>query len=113
MSMQSALSLVFANGTRIMKLARAAVMIGAVLMGPSSAMAQGVIAPGAGPINRAMAGASTAAPVDFGSAYWNPANLGALERPEFLLGSELIIPSTHLTTSLPAGAINGILPLQG
>lgn len=75
--------------------------------------AQGIIAPGAGPINRAMAGASTAAPVDFGSSYWNPANLSFLERQEFLLGSELIIPSTHLTTNLPAGAINGVLPVQG
>lgn len=77
------------------------------------AEAQGIIAPGAGPINRAMAGASTAAPVDFGSSYWNPANLSFLERQEFLLGSELIIPSTHLTTNLPAGAINGVLPVQG
>src|SRR4051795_7267228 len=74
---------------------------------------QGLVAPGAGPINRSMAGASTAAPVDFGSSYWNPANLSGLERNEFLLGSELIIPSTHLTTSLPAGAINGILPPRG
>ncbi|WP_165251907.1 OmpP1/FadL family transporter [Paludisphaera soli] len=79
----------------------------------SSASAQGLISPGAGPINRAMAGASTAAPVDFGSTYWNPANLSGLDRPEFLLGSELIIPSTHLTTSLPAGAINGVLPREG
>src|SRR5947209_2684742 len=76
-------------------------------------MAQGIIAPGAGPINRSMAGASTAAPVDFGSSYWNPANLSGLERGEFLLGSELIIPSTHLTTTLPAGAINGVLPIRG
>ena len=88
-----------------------AVALSAVLS--ARAGAQGIIAPGAGPINRAMAGASTAAPVDFGSSYWNPANLSFLERQEFLLGSELIIPSTHLTTSLPAGAINGVLPPQG
>jgi long-chain fatty acid transport protein len=75
-----------------------------------AAPAQGLIAPGAGPINRAMAGASTAAPVDFGSTYWNPANLSGLERNEFLLGSELIIPSTHLTTTLPRGAVNGVFP---
>jgi long-chain fatty acid transport protein len=76
----------------------------------SSAKGQGLIAPSAGPINSAMAGASTAAPVDFGSTYWNPANLSGLERPEFLLGSALLIPSTHLTTTLPAGAINGVFP---
>lgn len=73
---------------------------------------QGLIAPGAGPINRAMAGASTAAPVDFGSTYWNPANLSGLERPEFLLGSELAIPSIHLTTFVPAGAFNGVNPTE-
>jgi long-subunit fatty acid transport protein len=76
-------------------------------------MAQGVVNPGAGPINRAMAGASTAAPVDFGSSYWNPANLSALERQEFLLGAELIIPSSHFESALPAGAINGVFPPQG
>ena len=74
------------------------------------ARGQGVIAPGAGPINRAMAGASTAAPVDFGSSYWNPATLSFLERDEVLLGSELIIPSLHYTSILPAGSINGTLP---
>src|SRR5690606_33654180 len=78
----------------------------------ASSSAQGLISPGAGPINRAMAGASTAAPVDFGSTYWNPANLSGLERPEFLLGSELIIPSTHLTTVLPRGTISGLFPRE-
>jgi long-chain fatty acid transport protein len=96
-----------------MTYARTALAIGVMAIWSSSTMAQGIVASGAGPINRAMAGASTAAPVDFGSSYWNPANLSGLERNEFLLGSELIILSTHLTTNLPAGAINGILPLQG
>ena len=36
---------------------------------------QGIIAPTAGPINSSMAGASVAAPVDFGASYWNPAIL--------------------------------------
>lgn len=79
----------------------------------NTALAQGLINPGAGPINRAMAGASTAAPVDFGSTYWNPANLSGLERSEFLLGSELVIPSTHFTSSLPAGSIRGLYPSKG
>src|SRR4051812_7362664 len=91
---------------------RMACAIAVVAICSSSARAQGLVSPGAGPINRSMAGASTAAPVDFGSSYWNPANLSGLGRGEFLLGSELIIPSTHLTSSLPAGAINGILPRQ-
>jgi long-chain fatty acid transport protein len=72
--------------------------------------AQGIVAPGAGPINRSMAGASTAAAVDFGSSYWNPATLSFLEREEILIGSELIIPSLHYSSALAAGSINGTLP---
>ncbi len=80
------------------------------LITAGSAQGQGIVAPGAGPINRAMAGASTAAAVDFGSSYWNPATLSFLERDEVLLGSELILPSIHFSSALPAGAINGTLP---
>jgi long-chain fatty acid transport protein len=82
----------------------------AIAILPPAVRGQGIVTPGAGPINRGMAGASTAAPVDFGSTYWNPANLSGLERSEFLLGSELVIPSTHFTANLPAGAINGQFP---
>ena len=57
-----------------------------------------------------MAGASVAAPVDFGGSYWNPAIISGLPRNEFLLGSQLLIPSLHMTSSLPAGAINGVFP---
>src|SRR5437899_2530670 len=68
----------------------------AVLAGASSASGQGLVLPGAGPINRSMAGASTATSVDFGSSYWNPATISGLDRQEFLLGTELIFPSIHL-----------------
>src|SRR3954471_13492492 len=91
---------------------RTAAAIGVIAFCSSSALAQGIVAPGAGPINRSMAGASTAAPVDFGSTYWNPANLSGLDRPEFLLGSELIIPSTHLTTTVPRGTFGGVFPTE-
>src|SRR5262249_47705655 len=73
-------------------------------------VAQGVIWPGAGPINRSMAGASTAAPVDFGSSYWNPATISGLEQQEFLLGTELVLPSLRLQTILPAGSAGGVFP---
>lgn len=73
---------------------------------------QGVVAPGVGPINRAMAGASTAAAVDLGSSYWNPATLSFLERNEVLIGSELIIPDISYSATLPAGSINGVLPTE-
>src|SRR5438552_12941398 len=76
---------------------------------PSSS-GQGILVPSAGPINSSMAGASTAAPVDFGSSYWNPAAISGLDRGEFLLGSALILPSIHLRTTLPAGSIGGLFP---
>jgi long-chain fatty acid transport protein len=72
--------------------------------------AQGVIIPSAGPINSSMAGASTAAPVDFGGSYWNPAILSGLEDQEFLLGSALLLPSIHLQSSIQAGAVGGVFP---
>ena len=83
-----------------------------LLLAHPSANGQGLIAPTAGPINSAMAGASTAAPIEFGSTYWNPANLSGLERNEFLLGTQLTIPSIHLTTDVPAGTVGGVFPPQ-
>jgi len=82
----------------------------AVLTVATTSFAQGIIAPTAGPINSSMAGASVAAPVDFGGSYWNPAIISGLPRNEFLLGSQLLIPSFHMTSSLPAGAIDGVFP---
>jgi long-chain fatty acid transport protein len=76
----------------------------------TTARGQGIIIPSAGPINSAMAGASTAAPVDFGASYWNPAILSGLEDQEFLLGSALVFPSIHLQSSLPAGSVGGLFP---
>lgn len=93
---------------------RASLIVGligaAVLAGSVNALGQGLVAPGAGPINLSMAGASTAAPIDFGSSYWNPAAISGLSRNEFLLGSQLIIPSIHLQTFLPAGSIASLYP---
>ncbi|QEH32749.1 Putative outer membrane protein precursor [Aquisphaera giovannonii] len=93
---------VFAMGT--------APVLAAVAMLSAGASGQGIVAPGAGPINRSMAGASTAAAVDFGSSYWNPATLSFLERDEMLLGSELIIPSIHYSAALRADSIGGVFP---
>jgi long-chain fatty acid transport protein len=84
-----------------------------LLFAVPAARAQGIIVPSAGPINSAMAGASTAAPVDFGASYWNPAILSGLEEPEFLLGSALAFPSIHLQSGIPADSIGGVLPITG
>jgi long-chain fatty acid transport protein len=81
-----------------------------LLVSGAPAHGQGVFVPSAGPINSAMAGASTAAPIEFGSTYWNPANLSGLANQEYLLGSALAFPSIHLQTAEKAGAIGGIFP---
>jgi len=73
---------------------------------------QGIIVPSAGPINSSMAGASTAAPVDFGASYWNPAIISALD-DEVLIGSALAFPSMHLQSGLPADSVGGIFPPTG
>ena len=76
----------------------------------STVHGQGVVVPSAGPINSSMAGASTAAPVDFGGSYWNPAIISALEDQEVLIGSALLFPSMHLQSGLPADSVGGIFP---
>lgn len=88
----------------------AAYAVCVAMIAASGARGQGVFAPSAGPVNSAMAGASTAAPVDFGGSYWNPAIISGLKRTEVLISSALSIPSIHLTSELPAGAINGLVP---
>ena len=95
------------------KFVHCATMWVALLSAISSAHGQGIIVPSAGPINSAMAGASTAAPVDFGGSYWNPAILSGLDSQEFLLGSALALPSIHLQSGLPADSIGGIFPQTG
>jgi long-chain fatty acid transport protein len=82
----------------------------AALLGQAPVFGQGIVLPGAGPINLSMAGASTAAAVDVGGSYWNPAIISGLPRSEMLLGSQFLIPSIHLSSSLQAGAIGGVFP---
>ena len=81
-----------------------------LLLAGQCAFGQGIIVPSAGPINSAMAGASTAAPLEFGASYWNPAILSALDGPEVLIGSALAFPSIHLQSSIAADSIGGVLP---
>ena len=74
------------------------------------AFGQGLITPSAGPINSAMAGASVAAPIEFGGSYWNPAIISGLSSQEFLLGSALIFPDISLQSTIPADSIGGRFP---
>src|SRR5437588_8369376 len=80
------------------------------LAGPA-ARAQGIILSGAGPVNRSMGGASTAAPLDAtGALYWNPASITGLDRSEMAFGLELLFPHTTLSSSVPANALGLGLP---
>jgi long-chain fatty acid transport protein len=64
---------------------------------------QGLVIPGAGPVNRSMAGAGVAAPLDAaGALHWNPASITALPSSEFVVGVELLRVATHVGSSVGA-----------
>src|SRR5580704_2881729 len=61
----------------------------------------GIILTGAGPVNRSMGGASTAAPIDAsGALYWNPATISGLPGNSMDFGVELLYPQTRLSSSI-------------
>jgi long-chain fatty acid transport protein len=63
--------------------------------------AQGIVMPGVGPINRSMAGAAVAAPIDAaGAIHWNPAAMSGLESSEFVIGADLLYLSNRLSSSV-------------
>ena len=79
-----------------------------------AARAQGIALPGVGPVNRAMAGAATAAPLDAaGAILWNPATLGSLESSEVSLGLELLLPTESLSSAIRPGALGHGFPPVG
>ena len=66
-----------------------------------SAMAQGILFPSVGAINRAMSGASTAAPLDAaGATYWNPATISAFPKQEIFVGGDFVYGDTFLATGV-------------
>jgi long-chain fatty acid transport protein len=70
---------------------------------PGTLSAQGIALNGVGPVNRAMAGASTAAPIDAaGALLWNPASISGLRSSEVDLGLELLLPTEKLSSSFAA-----------
>jgi long-chain fatty acid transport protein len=89
-----------------------ALALGVILTATHSARAQfGVVLSGAGPENRAMGGASTAAPLDpSGALYWNPATITGLPGSQVGFGLEVLFPHSRLSSSVPAGALGGGIP---
>ncbi len=69
-------------------------------------LAQGLVLPGVGPVNRSMGGAAVAAPLDaLGTLHWNPAAISGLEQSEIDFGVELLHPRSRLASSIGAGTI--------
>jgi len=81
---------------------RLAVVAAGLFVFPSGLFAQGLIVPGAGAVNRAMAGASTAAPIDVaGAGYWNAAAISGLEGNQIGFSAELAYADMHVTSEIP------------
>jgi long-chain fatty acid transport protein len=71
----------------------------------------GLLFSGAGPVNRAMGGASVATAVDAsGALFWNPATMSGLPSSELDFGAEFLWPRTRLASSVPAGALGPLGP---
>ena len=64
------------------------------------AAAQGIIVSAAGPVNRSMGGAATAAPIDaLGAIYWNPATITQLPANEMAMGLDLLFANHKVRSS--------------
>jgi long-chain fatty acid transport protein len=94
---------------------RPAIALLTVLFAAVSARAQvGAVVQGAGPVNRSMAGASVAAPLDAaGAVYWNPATLSGLGQSELDAGAELLFVRSRLASSVVSGAFGPGVPSAG
>lgn len=75
----------------------------------ADARAQGIGLTGVGPINRAMGGAATAAPIDAaGALHWNPGAISGLQRSEVTFGVEMLLPTMELSSQFgPAAGTTG------
>lgn len=85
---------------------------------PAVLRAQGIALSGVGPVNRAMGGAATAAPIDAaGALMWNPASIGGLSSSEVDLGLELLLPTEKVSSNFPpfgqgsTGGEPGVMPI--
>lgn len=73
----------------------------AIISATAEIRAQGIFVTGVGPVNRSMAGAGTAAPLDsIGSLYWNPGSISALPKSEIAFGAELLLADISLSSSV-------------
>lgn len=80
-----------------------ALVVLSALTGVNTAQAQfGPYLSGAGGVDRAMGGASTAAPLSAaGALYWNPATLSGLDRSELEIAAEMLFVDSRLSSNIP------------
>src|SRR5262245_14685403 len=72
-----------------------------LLVGGNGAHAQGIVAPGAGPILRSFGGTAIAAPLDgVGALYWNPATMSFLDR-RIDIGAEAFWKNQSVESTIP------------
>ena len=103
------------NASRILlgKYLKAFLLVG-LISGASATPARAQYGPliaGAGPVNRSMGGAATAAPLSAGGALmWNAATLSGLEGSQIDVGAELLFPHATLSSSVPANTFGPGFP---
>lgn len=103
------------NASRILtgKCLKAFLLVG-LISGVTATSALGQYGPliaGAGPVNRSMGGAATAAPLSVGGALmWNAATLSGLEGSQIDVGAELLFPHSTLSSSVPANTFGPGFP---
>lgn len=79
----------------------AAMFVSVLLSASNRAYGQGALVHGVGPVNRAMGGAGTAAPLDsIGAVHWNPGSISGLESNEMAFGLELLLADIDLTSTI-------------
>jgi long-chain fatty acid transport protein len=93
-----------------------ALLVSSLIALSRDARAQGIVAPGAGPVLRSFGGTAIAAPLDaVGALYWNPATLSFLDR-RVDIGAEAFwknqtvestIPPNLLGPGVPPTSVNG------
>src|SRR4051812_20320484 len=98
-------------------LVRLLAVIGLLVMFAGSVSAQGTYLSAAGPVNRGMGGASTAAPIDaLGAIYWNPATISGLDCSQLEAGLDLLYSNQSVASSVgPFSGLsqseNGFMPI--
>lgn len=84
-------------------------VVAMLLASASSATAQGILLPFAGPVNQSMGGASTAAPLDAaGALFWNPGSISGLQSSELSFGLGLLLPTTSVSSTAPVPGVGTV-----